>query len=66
VTVEFATGFPLSSTATPRTAELVSCAFPATGTASIMTAVKAASIDPVNRDLLFILNPQLSKKMQNP
>jgi hypothetical protein len=60
-TVEFATGFPLSSLATPRTAELVSCAFPATGTTSIITATKAASTDPVNRDLFFILNPHLKK-----
>ena len=50
----------------PRISDVVSCAFPATGTASIMTTVKAASTDPVNRDLLFILNPQLSKKMQKP
>ena len=66
VTVEPATGLPPSSVTTPRTVELVSCAFPATGTASIITATNAESTDPVNRDLLIIFNPRFEKKVRTP
>jgi hypothetical protein len=44
---------------------VVTCAFPATGTASINTAAKAASTDPVNRDLLIIINPRFQKNARS-
>jgi hypothetical protein len=59
VTLSPAARLPSGALTVPRILVVVSCAFPATGMASIMIAASAANIDPENRDLLIILNPRL-------
>ena len=64
-----ATGAPFGSRILPRIADVVSCAFDATGMATSTMAASAATdnclniakLDPISRDLCFIIDPRFSK-----